>query len=72
MAKRRMPKNLSRKLKQIRMRAGLNKSEMARALKYKPRRCGHPRFHNSSPGKESRTACCFWHMLDLRESKQRC
>ncbi len=30
-----MPKKLSKKLKQIRMRAGFNQSEMVRALNYK-------------------------------------
>jgi len=34
MPKRAMPKKLSQKLKQIRMRAGLNQSEMVRALNY--------------------------------------
>jgi transcriptional regulator with XRE-family HTH domain len=35
MAKRRMPKNLSKKLKQIRIRAGLSEREMVRALNYR-------------------------------------
>ncbi len=35
MAKRRVPKNLSKKLKQIRTRAGLSQSEIVKALNYK-------------------------------------